>query len=102
MGNSQESPSHLALLDYPVDGYPIWNAGIHGSTGTFLLWIKSLGRYSASRVNQLGTIAPALGIFYTLAVCFASDLLIGPAWAITVASVWNAIGLVIPGDLERT
>ncbi|KAI0907692.1 major facilitator superfamily domain-containing protein [Ustulina deusta] len=72
-----------------------WNAGIHGSTGTFLLWIKSLGRYSASRVNQLGTIAPALGIFYTLAVCFASDLLIGPAWAITVASVWNAIGLVI-------
>ncbi|KAI0865097.1 major facilitator superfamily domain-containing protein [Xylaria cubensis] len=72
-----------------------WNAGIHGSTGTFLLWIKSLERYSTSRVNELGAIAPALGIFYTLVVCFASDLLIGPAWAITVASVWNAIGLVI-------
>lgn len=72
-----------------------WNAGIQSSAGSFLLWIKSLGRYSTSRVNELGTIAPALGIFYTLAVCFASDLVLGPAWAITVASTWNAIGLVI-------
>ncbi|EMR67589.1 putative vitamin h transporter protein [Eutypa lata UCREL1] len=72
-----------------------WNAGIHGSAGTFLLWIKSLNRYSTPRVNELGTIAPALGIFYTLAVCFASDLVLGPAWAITIASAWNAIGLVI-------
>ncbi|KAJ8123316.1 hypothetical protein ONZ43_g704 [Nemania bipapillata] len=73
-----------------------WNAAIHGNTtGSFLLWIKSLGRYSDSRVTELGTIAPAFGIFYTLVVCFASDLLIGPAWAITVATVWNIIGLVI-------
>ncbi|KAI1859390.1 hypothetical protein JX265_010393 [Neoarthrinium moseri] len=72
-----------------------WNAGIHTSAGTFLLWIKSLGRYSNSHVNELGTIAPALGIFYTLFVCFSSDLLIGPAWAITLASSWNALGLVI-------
>ncbi|KAF2008949.1 major facilitator superfamily transporter [Aaosphaeria arxii CBS 175.79] len=75
-----------------------WNAGIHKSTGSFLLWIKSLGngkRYSKARVNELGTIAPALGIPYTLFACFASDLLIGPANAITMCSVFNAIGLVI-------
>ncbi len=72
-----------------------WNAGIHASAGSFLLWIKSLGRYSEAHVNELGTIAPALGIFYTLAVCFASDLVLGPAWAITVASAWNAVGLII-------
>lgn len=72
-----------------------WNAGIHASTGTFLLWIKSLQRYSESRVNELGTIAPGLGIAYTLLVCFASDLALGPAWAITVASIWNALGLLI-------
>ncbi|KAH7304671.1 vitamin H transporter [Stachybotrys elegans] len=72
-----------------------WNAGIHKSTGSFLLWIKSLGRFDKVRVNELGTIAPALGIFYNLAVCFASDLLIGPAWAITFASVMNALGLII-------
>lgn len=72
-----------------------WNAGVHGSSGSYLLWIKSLGRYSASRVNELGTYAPGLGIFYTLAICFASDLVLGPAWAIIVASVWNITGLIV-------
>ncbi|EEY15279.1 vitamin H transporter [Verticillium alfalfae VaMs.102] len=72
-----------------------WNAGIHTSSGSFLLWIKSLGRYSAARVNELGTIAPGLGIFYTLFICFASDLVLGPAWAITMAHVWNILGLII-------
>lgn len=72
-----------------------WCAGVHTSTGTFLLWIKSLNRYSPARVNELGTIAPGLGIFYTLFICFASDLVLGPAWAITVAHVWNIIGLII-------
>lgn len=72
-----------------------WNAGIHTSSGTFLLWIKSLDRFSPARVNELGTIAPALGIFYTLFICFASDLVLGPAWAITAAHTWNIIGLII-------
>ncbi|KAK7538340.1 major facilitator superfamily transporter [Phyllosticta citribraziliensis] len=72
-----------------------WNAGIHTSSGAFLLWIKSLKRYSESKVNELGTIAPGLGIFYTLFVCFASDLVLGPAWAITMSHTWNIIGLVI-------
>ncbi|KAF5518214.1 putative transporter SEO1 [Colletotrichum aenigma] len=72
-----------------------WNAGIHTSSGSFLLWIKSLARYSAAKVNELGTIAPALGIFYTLFVCFASDLVMGPAWAITMSITWNSIGLII-------
>ncbi|KAK8081179.1 transporter SEO1 [Apiospora hydei] len=72
-----------------------WNAGLASSTGSFLLWIKSLGRYSQARTNELGTIAPALGIFYTLLVCFLSDLALGPAWAITLAHVWNGLGLLI-------
>ncbi|KAK8052569.1 major facilitator superfamily domain-containing protein [Apiospora rasikravindrae] len=72
-----------------------WNSGLAGSTGSFLLWIKSLGRYTQARTNELGTIAPALGIFYTLLVCFLSDLALGPAWAITLAHVWNGIGLAI-------
>lgn len=72
-----------------------WNACYNTSSGGFLLWIKSLGRYSTAHVNELGTIAPALGIFYTLLICFASDLVVGPAWAITAAHTWNIIGLVI-------
>lgn len=72
-----------------------WNGSINTSTGGFLLWIKSLDRYSTPKVNELGTISPALGIFYTLLICFASDLFLGPAWAITAAHVWNIIGLII-------
>lgn len=72
-----------------------WNAGVHTSSGAFLLWIKSLGKYTKAHINELGTMAPALGIFYTLFACFMSDLLIGPAWAITMASSWNALGLLI-------
>ncbi|KAJ4422869.1 MFS transporter (Seo1) [Gnomoniopsis sp. IMI 355080] len=72
-----------------------WNACYNTSAGGFLLWLKGLDRYSTSEVNNLGTIAPALGIIYTLAICFASDLVLGPAWAITAAHTWNIIGLVI-------
>ncbi|KAL2814662.1 major facilitator superfamily domain-containing protein [Aspergillus granulosus] len=72
-----------------------WNGSINTSTGGYLLWLRSLNRYSTSRLNELGAISPALGIFYTLFICFASDLVLGPAWAITVAHLWNIIGLII-------
>lgn len=74
-----------------------WNAGIHKNTASFLLWIKSIapGRFSVAKINELGTIAPALGIGYTLFACFASDMYLGPAWAITMCSVFNAVGLAV-------
>lgn len=74
-----------------------WNAGIHKNTASFLLWIKSIapGRFSVAKINELGTIAPALGIGYTLFACFASDMYLGPAWAITMCSVLNAVGLAV-------
>lgn len=72
-----------------------WNGSYNTSAGGYLLWLKSLKRYSESRINELGSVAPALGIFYTLFICFASDLVLGPAWAITTAHLWNIIGLII-------
>ncbi|KAG5942879.1 hypothetical protein E4U53_007146 [Claviceps sorghi] len=72
-----------------------WNACLNAFTGGYLLWLKSLGRYSSADINALGSIMPAVGIFYTLFICFASDLLIGPAWAITVAHTWNISGLIV-------
>jgi hypothetical protein len=87
-----KSPRVWALLLLDIF---FWNGSINTSTGGYLLWVKSLKRYSASRINQLGAISPAIGIFYTLFVCFASDLVLGPAWAITVAHIWNILGLII-------
>ncbi|TQV95834.1 hypothetical protein V2A60_001003 [Cordyceps javanica] len=80
----------LVLLDVLF-----WNGSINTTTGGYLLWLKSLGRYSNSKLNALAAISPGLGIFYTLFICFASDLLIGPAGAITVSHLWNIIGLII-------
>ncbi|PLB49151.1 MFS general substrate transporter [Aspergillus steynii IBT 23096] len=72
-----------------------WNACLNTNAGGYLLWLKSLNRFSTPRLNTLAAISPALGIFYTLAVCFLSDLALGPAWAITLSHAWNALGLLI-------
>jgi|TARA_R110002003_G_scaffold219_6_gene16497 hypothetical protein len=87
-----KSPRVWALLLLDIF---FWNGSVNTSTGGYLLWLKSLKRYTPARINELGAVSPALGIFYTLFVCFASDLVLGPAWAITVAHVWNIIGLII-------
>lgn len=71
-----------------------WNAGATGSGG-YLLWLKSLHRYSTPKVNQLGTTAPALGILYVLFVNFSSDLLWGPSGAIAFAHAWNFTAMII-------
>jgi hypothetical protein len=71
-----------------------WNAG-STSYGGYLLWLKSLHRYSTPKVNQLGTTAPALGILYVLFVNFSSDLLWGPSGAIAFAHTWNFTAMVI-------
>ncbi|CAI6026648.1 unnamed protein product [Clonostachys chloroleuca] len=74
----------------------LWkSAGAYKTQGAYLLWIKSLNRYSNARVNELGSIAPGLGIAWALIACFASDLLIGPVWAISFSSLWNTVCCLI-------
>lgn len=72
-----------------------WNGCINTSAGGYQLWLKSLDRFPTGRLNELAAISPGLGIFYTLFICFASDLFLGPAWAITASHTWNIIGCII-------
>ncbi|KAJ4245035.1 MFS transporter (Seo1) [Fusarium torreyae] len=72
-----------------------WATGLHVSGGTYLLWIKSLGQYNVAQVNNLGSTAPAIGIFYLFLFAFASDMFLGRAWALSLSYGWNMIGLVI-------
>ncbi|GME76587.1 unnamed protein product [Ambrosiozyma monospora] len=46
----------------------------NASSGSFTLWLKSLDKWSVGRVNQLGTIAPGLGMVYIIIVCFGADI----------------------------
>ncbi|KAI6354925.1 hypothetical protein MCOR25_008411 [Pyricularia grisea] len=89
------NPKNVRFWTVVLVNLLFWNAGIHKSTGGYLLWIKSLNRYNATEINQLGSIAPALGIAYTLMASFASDMFLGPMWTIIAASLFNATGLVI-------
>ncbi|GAD99069.1 MFS transporter [Paecilomyces variotii No. 5] len=71
-----------------------WNSGT-SSQSVYLLWLKSLKRFSTESLNNLSTTAPALGIFYVLFICFGADLFLTRAGAITLAHVYNSIGLII-------
>lgn len=62
-----------------------WNAGLSSSAGSYILWLKSLKRYSIPKINNLSTTAPALGIFYVVFICFGADLFLTRAGAITLA-----------------
>ncbi|CAH0058437.1 unnamed protein product [Clonostachys solani] len=72
-----------------------WNSGGSQGSGAYLLWLKSLNRYSTARLNELGTLQAVCGIFFVLATAFASDLLIGPVWALTGGHIFNIVGLSI-------
>ncbi|KAG7056108.1 putative transporter SEO1 [Colletotrichum scovillei] len=65
------------------------------NSAAFLLWIKSLGRYSTAQMNNLAALSPGLGIFFVLFINFSADLWIGRPAAITLASAVNFSGLVI-------
>lgn len=42
-----------------------WNNN-NGTSGAYLLWLKSLKRYSIPKVNQLSAMSPALGILWLI------------------------------------
>lgn len=63
--------------------------------GGYLLWLKSLNRYSVPRVNELGTTSPAIGILLVLIANFTSDLALGPLMTLTLALTWNLVCMII-------
>ena len=76
----------------------IWDSFFFNSsanTASFLLWLKSLHRYSSATQNELNSISPALGIFFILFINISTDLWLDRAWAITLASSINFTGLII-------
>ncbi|KAJ5955144.1 Major facilitator superfamily domain general substrate transporter [Penicillium viridicatum] len=76
----------------------IWDSFFFNSsanTASFLLWLKSLHRYSSATQNEFNSISPALGIFFILFINISTDLWLDRAWAITLASSINFTGLVI-------
>lgn len=75
-------------------GIIYWNINAT-SYGGYLLWLKSLKRYSKAQLNQYGSTSAAVGIFYVLFLNFGSDLFLGRTGAITLSCTINIISLII-------
>lgn len=61
-------------------------------SGSYLLWLKSLNIYSATRINQLSTITPTLGILYIWIVSVICDYGHSRFWAVIFTQVLNLLG----------
>ena len=71
-----------------------WQSG-SSAYGGYLLWLKSLKRYSTPKLNELSATSPALGIFYVLFINFGSDLFLGRTGAIILAHTCNFVAMIM-------
>ncbi|CAN6637766.1 probable transporter Seo1p [Trichomonascus vanleenenianus] len=71
-----------------------WNNN-NGSSGAYLLWLKSLDRFAPGKLNQIAAITPALGMLWILIICTGADVFQSRWGAIVVSQVFNFIGNVI-------
>lgn len=71
-----------------------WNNN-NGTSGAYLLWLKSLGRYSVGKVNQLGAVTPAIGILWLILTGCYADLFHSRWQAIVLSQILNIIGNII-------
>jgi hypothetical protein len=89
----------MVFTNWKVYVLTIWNVLFWNSDpqpwGGYLLWIKSLNKYSEADVNRIGASAPGLGIFYVLFINFSSDLWLGRAPAIVLAHLVNIMSMTI-------
>ena len=68
-----------------------WNDS-NVSSGAYLLWLKSLKRYSIPKLNQLSMITPGLGMVYLMLTGVIADKLHSRWFAIIFTQVFNIIG----------
>lgn len=71
-----------------------WNS-TGTSSGSFALWLKSLNRYSVSKLNDLTSTPSALGIAYVLIACWGTDILRQRFLTVAFCQILNIVGLAI-------
>lgn len=71
-----------------------WNNN-NGTSGAYLLWLKSLKRYKTGKVNQLSAATPAVGILWLILTGCYADLFHSRWQAIILSQILNIIGNVL-------
>ncbi|QLQ81227.1 hypothetical protein HG537_0E05830 [Torulaspora globosa] len=87
------------IFDWKVWVLSVWNifcwCNSNAGTGCYILWLKSLKRYSIPKVNQLSMITPGLGLVYLAVTSIIADKFHSRLSAILITQVFNIIGNVI-------
>ncbi|AGO13006.1 AaceriAFL158Cp [[Ashbya] aceris (nom. inval.)] len=87
------------MTDWKIYILSIWNVfcwnNNNGPAGAYLLWMKSLERFSTPTLNRLSMITPALGMVYLVLTSLIADLGHSRLAAILLTQVFNFMGNVI-------
>lgn len=87
------------IFDWKIYVLTLWNVfcwnNNNGSSGAYLLWLKSLKRYSIPKLNKLSMITPGIGMVYLAGASFVADKFHSRWLAIIITQIFNFIGNVI-------
>ncbi|CAI4841731.1 hypothetical protein SCEPF1_0075001600 [Saccharomyces cerevisiae] len=87
------------IFDWKIYVLTLWNIfcwnNNNVSSGAYLLWLKSLKRYSVPKLNQLSMITPGLGMVYLAVTCLLADKSHSRWFAIVFTQLFNITGNVI-------
>ncbi len=72
----------------------LWNNS-NTASGAYVLWLKSLQRYSIPKLNEMSTLTPALGILWVTIICFGADAFRSRFAAIAFSQFWNLLGNIL-------
>lgn len=72
----------------------VWNNN-NGSSGAYILWLKSLGKYTTGEVQFHSALTPGLGIVWLFVTAMYADLFQLRWLAIVFSQVFNLIGNVL-------
>lgn len=71
-----------------------WNNS-NGASGAYILWLKSLKRYGAGKLQDYSALTPGLGLAWLFITCMYADLFHLRWLAILLSQVFNIAGNVI-------
>lgn len=95
------------FLSWEIYVLTIWNFfcwnNNNGSSGAYILWLKSLGIYTHGEVQFKSALTPGLGIVWLFLVCMYADLFHLRWLAIVLSQVFNFLGnaLLAVWDIPR-
>lgn len=87
------------LTSWEIYVLTIWNMlcwnNSNGASGAYILWLKSLNRYGAGKLQDLSALTPGLGLLWLFLICMYADLFHLRWLAIWISQVFNILGNVL-------